>query len=544
MKQRKTIQSTILIALCLIWLLSACSSTSTNSNGNNKQAPEATGNTGSNTTPEVDSNPFAEKMTLNVYNAGSWARGTPLPPREEDSQRKMLEEAVNIDLQMTIPQAGEDISRLNMLLASGDIPDLIFFNDRAQAVQYYQDGIIADIDSYMDQFPALINRFTEDQWNALQFQDKTIGVPGLELVSGITGWWIRGSWLENLDLEVPTNIEQLFDVMKAFTYDDPDQNGQNDTYGFVGGIAQDGTISNSPVQGLGLSNIMWLFGVNPHKIEIENGAVVNHNTDPRMKEAVAFINRMVTEKVIDPDWVTISENPQKSDKLNRGKVGIALEDWRMMDNNTKFLEVSGQEPDWIAFPPVKGPDGGQILTELAFQNNLWAVSANAAKDPEKVERILAFLEYWYADEEAYPYFSYGEKGVFWDYDDNKKLIRLSPTDEEKAKYLFNNHYKLARGAADATYYNFKKPEITTVVHQSNIDHSIAPLPSVYLVPDESDSAFQDRMKFVNESLLRFIVGRDSLDKWDTYIQTLENTYNLKSYEENVLEQFKEQGILD
>ena len=46
--------------------------------------------------------------------------------------------------------------------------------------------------------------------------------------------WIRQDWLDNLKLEVPTTIDELEEVMRAFTEDDPDGNGQDDTYGLGG----------------------------------------------------------------------------------------------------------------------------------------------------------------------------------------------------------------------------------------------------------------------------------------------------------------------
>ncbi|MDF2926787.1 MAG: hypothetical protein K0R57_5701 [Paenibacillaceae bacterium] len=536
MLKGKWFKNSMIVSMCAILpVLSACSG-----NGDTKEADPSTpaSSTGATTQP---ANPFAKKMTLNVYNAGSWiGGGTPLPAREKDVQRQMLENAVNIDLQMTIPIVGEDIAKLNTLLASGDIPDLIFFNNRTDAIKYYQDGLIAELDGYLDQFPKLQKQFTQDQWSALKFKGKTIGTPGLELVSGIAGWWIRNDWLKNLNLQVPTTTEELFQVMKAFTFNDPDKNGKADTYGFVGGVPKDGDISNTAVQGLGLNAIMWLFGVNPHKIDIVDGKLVNHNTDPRMKEAVSYINRLVTEKVIDPDWVTLAST---GEKIQKGKIGISVSDWRMMDNPTKIIEVSGETPEWVSMAPVKGPDGKQTLGEMAFQSNMWVISKKAAQDPEKVKRILALLEYWYADQEAYPYFAYGDKGTFWDYNDKKEVVRIRTTTEVNEAMKYVNHYKLPRRAADALYYNYNKPEFTSAVHQNNLKYSISPKPSVYLVPNESDSLYQDRRKFINEALLKFIYGREPITQWDTYVQTLEKTYKLKEYENNVMEQLKEQGVI-
>jgi|GEM_PF-887427 len=540
MSKKRRLTGLIAAMLCAMLALGACSGGGNNNKSENKSGEKTTAAASDSAS---SSNPFADKLTLKVFNAGSWAGGTPFPPREKDMQRQLLENAVNIDLQMTVPQAGEDISKLNTLLASGDIPDLIFFNDRVQAVNYYQEGLIAELDAILPGFPKLQQHFSETQWDAMKFKGKTIGTPGLELVSGINGWWIRNDWLQKLGLPMPTNTEELFKVMRAFTYDDPDGNGVKDTYGFIAGVPKDGNISNPAVQQLGLNGVMWMFGVNPHKFDIEGDKLINHDTDPRMKDAVAYINRMVSEQVIDPDWVTISEAGAKEEKIEKGKVGVVYNDWRMMDEPERMFEVAGETIDWVSIPPVKGPDGKQILGELAFQNNLWAVSTKAAGDPEKLNRIMAFLEYWYTDEEAYPYFSYGDKDVFWQEGSDGTVVRLTPAQEVADSYTYNIHYRMPRRADDPVYYNFKNPELTGAAHRTNIKYSIAPKPSVLLVPGEDDTLYQDRMKYINETLLRFIYGREPIQNWDAYLDTLRTTYRLEAFEADVAKQFKEQGLM-
>ena len=44
---------------------------------------------------------------------------------------------------------------------------------------------------------------------------------------------IRQDWLDNLGLDMPETFEEFKEVMRAFTEDDPDGNGVDDTYGFV-----------------------------------------------------------------------------------------------------------------------------------------------------------------------------------------------------------------------------------------------------------------------------------------------------------------------
>lgn len=43
----------------------------------------------------------------------------------------------------------------------------------------------------------------------------------------------RKDWADNLGLEAPTNVDEVFEMARAFTEDDPDGNGQDDTIGLV-----------------------------------------------------------------------------------------------------------------------------------------------------------------------------------------------------------------------------------------------------------------------------------------------------------------------
>ena len=42
--------------------------------------------------------------------------------------------------------------------------------------------------------------------------------------------WIRQDWLEDLNLEAPKTLDDVLTIMRAFTNDDPDGNGEKDTY--------------------------------------------------------------------------------------------------------------------------------------------------------------------------------------------------------------------------------------------------------------------------------------------------------------------------
>src|SRR5690606_35611206 len=81
---------------------------------------------------------------------------------------------------------------------------------------------------------------------------KSYGVPYSGQANAL---FIRSDWLENLGLEAPTNWDELVEVATAFTEQDPDGNGIDDTYGLaVPGSTKRGYASWY------FSNFLWAAG--------------------------------------------------------------------------------------------------------------------------------------------------------------------------------------------------------------------------------------------------------------------------------------------
>lgn len=66
--------------------------------------------------------------------------------------------------------------------------------------------------------------------------DKIYGIPRTT-VNLADGYAVRKDWLDKLGISLPESgyvtTDQLYQILHAFTYDDPDGNGLNDTYGFT-----------------------------------------------------------------------------------------------------------------------------------------------------------------------------------------------------------------------------------------------------------------------------------------------------------------------
>ncbi|EIS64775.1 extracellular solute-binding protein, partial [Yersinia pestis] len=117
--------------------------------------------------------------------------------------------------------------RLARAAAGNALPDLIF-NDAVAIGQFVQLGIVEPIE------PKNIiggENIFDTAWKSTQYIDgKYYGVPTSAQTFAL---FVRKDWREKLGLEQPKNWQDISTLAKAFTFNDPDGNGKNDTYGFI-----------------------------------------------------------------------------------------------------------------------------------------------------------------------------------------------------------------------------------------------------------------------------------------------------------------------
>src|SRR5690606_13948861 len=108
--------------------------------------------------------------------------------------------------------------------------------------------------------------------------------------------WIRTDWLDNLGLEAPRTIDDLLKISKASTTKDPDQNGEDDTYGLM--------LSNylwDPIADM--EGFMAGFDAFPRLwVEDESGKLVFGGIQPEVKAALQELQKMYKNGEIENEF--------------------------------------------------------------------------------------------------------------------------------------------------------------------------------------------------------------------------------------------------
>ena len=313
---------------------------------------------------------------------GGWVNQ---PTDDNDPFRAYLNETFGVDIRMN--NTAEFNNEILTRFATNDPPDIIKFSagaiGEAFLTQLYEEGfLLEDWNGYASSLPTWMEYMDDYAEDYLTVDGKltalsTAGPPN------IWGFQIRKDWLANLGLEIPATADELLSVARAFTYDDPDGNGEDDTWGLT---------SAGRGQGVGeIQNLKLMWG--PTDFYIADGEASHYVVDGTEKGFLDFMRTAVAEGVIEPNWYTIAWNERKA-PLFQGVLGTA---WYPGVLVTEFVNEGGRTVEesvelWTHLPmPMGRPEGGKLAAPRFF-DRMFTLSGQAEEDPVKLERILALID--------------------------------------------------------------------------------------------------------------------------------------------------------
>lgn len=160
-------------------------------------------------------------------------------PYESNIAWQYIEELTNVKFNMQAFSGGEIKEKANLLLSSGDYPEVLYKCSAVDLEKYGKDGVLIPLEDLIREYaPNLCQLLDErDAWNALAASDGHIySLPNFEMPRSYCRslfFWINQEWLDKVGKDMPTNRDELYEVLKAFKEQDPNGNGQQDEIPWV-----------------------------------------------------------------------------------------------------------------------------------------------------------------------------------------------------------------------------------------------------------------------------------------------------------------------
>lgn len=209
---------------------------------------------------------------------------------------------------------------------------------------------------------------------------------------------VRGykeEWLRALGLSVPTTVDEFYEVMYAFTYKDPNGNGQDDTYGYYGPYNFKFAL-NDVLKAYGMYNGSTSFiAYNPNTGTIEDSLLSPDALTALNTVYEIYRNKLVRKTVLSPG-IYESVIPD-----NCGSI---------------FWNHVAQEGIVYNNIPLIATNEKNLIYQTTYGMVYFMMSGN--ENPDGL--FESFVKLVYGEEDAYLMLKYGIPGRHYDVDDEAK----------------------------------------------------------------------------------------------------------------------------
>ncbi len=489
-----------------------------------------------------------EKIDMTVFMCPS----TAVSDYEDNEYTRWLEEQTNIHLIMNLPPVADAQNAMNLMLASGDLPEIIIgCNIRLDQMQILaEQGIVLPLNDYIEEYGVETKKMFETNpaiKDLITLLDgKIYGMPHYNdcyHCSMSQKFWLYQPWLDKLGLEIPTTTDELEQVLLAFKTQDPNGNGQADEIPMSGTKLQNGGWHSTIDQFIMNSFVYndYVTGNGARQLILDNGTVKAAFTEPGWKEGLKYLAKLYAQGLIDPQAFTNdSAQIQQLGESETPVMGAVGAGWYGVF--TQNGGPSGRWKEYTPIAPLKGPSGMQQTPRTIYQptgGQANFVITRVAKNPEAAFRLLD-LAYGF---ESTTNSVFGVEGEDWE--------RSKPGTESisggEALYTVlktwggdpqNRHWSQTIPTFRTNDYRNAQAYNTVDPHERWLYDWTKNLMEPYgttgkAVPPLVFTADQSKMygelnttvfNAADEWFANFVTGKADVDKdWDTYIQNLNDS---------------------
>lgn len=390
-------------------LLAGCGSAST--------TPSVSTSPASSTAPTPTAAVKQPPTTLKIVVREAWP-GVPY----DNKSIHYIEQQTNTKLEITAIDGSQLDNKLNIMLASGDHPDIIQFSADDTEWKYSKSNLLLPLNQYFDKAPNLKKIGDDGIWDAMKHEDGNVYAIPIRGSSIDNIPIYRKDWLDKLGMKVPTTPDEYFTVADAIANKDPDGDGKKNTFA-LGGYTVNGGFDLATYD-----HIFGAYGTLPNFWISQDSKIVNGSVASGALDALKFMNKLYKDKAVDPEFVTDNQARMK-DKLLKGVIGAPVFRYFTMDpsnlnNYYAPLKQNNPNAEFIEGGILKASDksiGPRTLTKRG-----WLKTA-IVKDSKNIDAALRLLDYL-ASDKGNKFVNYGEEGK--DYTVENNVVKRTINDDQ------------------------------------------------------------------------------------------------------------------
>ncbi|WP_416151166.1 extracellular solute-binding protein [Salipaludibacillus sp. HK11] len=506
MIRRSKVLSVLSIVGISTMLLAACGNNdneettadTSNNNNNNNENVEVNDDNNNDGNAEEAGEPVVIEMMANLH--------TPETP--DDFLKEKMEETFNVELDIQWVPDGNYEERLNTAFATGTLPMVVpmGFDMYNQFKDPIRAGEFWEIEPYLDEFenlsklkPEILDNTRVDGKLYALYQGRPLSRQGVIY---------RKDWADNLGIDTPTNTEEVMEMARAFSEDDPNESGSDDTIGL--------SDRSDLVYGAFKTISSW-FGT-PNWWGEQDGELLPEFMFDEYIESMDFMKELHSNGYMNQDFPVTSKDDQQA-AFKNGSSGMYI--GSMADVLGLHSDAVQLNPDleYDVFNYVEGPHGEYNVWSIPGYGSVVLFPKAAYEDEDELRQVLGFYDQLMTPEGA-NLLVWGEEGTHYEIEgdgvnwieDNMNLVdtQIRPfLSLEIGEPETNNRYEMS-----STYETKVKADELVIDNNDYLVHD----PTITL-DSETFILHGDRLQqMINDATHQYILGQIDLDEFNEIVE--------------------------
>ncbi|MEU8024857.1 extracellular solute-binding protein [Micromonospora haikouensis] len=440
-----------------------------------------------------------------------------------------LTKRTNVKLEPVAVPLSDYEQKRSLLVGAGGAPLIIPKTYHPAENQFVSSGAILPVSDYLDLMPNFKEKI--DKWGLKpeidtlrQSDGKFYLLPGLHEKP----WQeytvaVRTDILDELKQPVPKTWDEFYTVLKAMKAKYPDSYPYSDRWSKPtpgGALLRIAGSSFGTQAGWSFQHSTW---------DPAAGKFVYTGATEQYKQMIQYLNKLVTEGLLDPESFTQSDEAARQ-KLANGKSFVITSNAQTLVNDYRpDLAKTIPGAKLVNIPLPVGP-AGEINPASRLENGV--MISKKARDSKNFVAMMQFLDWLYYSDAGQEFAKWGIEGTTFVKDAAGKrmpapdvdMIGLNPkgTKHLQKDFGFANGVFAYGGKLDLMQ-SFFSPEELEFQKVMNTRKPIEVPPPAPLTDAEREqvSLWETPLKdYVTQNTLKFILGQRPLTEWDAYVGEL------------------------
>lgn len=444
-------------------------------------------------------------------------------PYGEMEMFRRFQEQSNVTIEWENVPSNSWNERKNLIFASLDLPDAFYGANAlsdSDLINYGSQGLLIPLENLIESYAPNLSKLLADRPDLkariIAPDGHIYALPHLRESTRYEAYdalFINKTWLDVLNLPIPTTTVQFQDTLRAFKAEIPAKTGLAEVLplSFLYNHETNGEFS-----------LFGSFGVidRGNHLQVEDGKVLFAPALPGFKEGIHYLHQLYAEGLIDPESFTHDQNVYLA-KAKENMIGAFV----AFHTSSVF---GSPNPDYAPVLPLQGPDGDQLWKRMDKINMTRGAFAITNTNPHP-EVTVRWIDQMY-DEKTSIELWFGPVGTNMSEtgDGTYKLIpppdgmstlefrhKESPGNQAVMAMTEDRFLKVDEGQDEKLQLvELYKPYFQEEMYP-NVFHTLEET-------EELDILNADILPFVQQKRAEWIISGTVDAEWDAYVTTLRN----------------------